>query len=189
MTDARASYSLLRRLTLTFALVAALVFALTGTYLYRSLSAELQRRDDIEISGKLSQFLQMVRESGSTRAVRAAPAIFHEVLLSHPGVYLGIYDANNEPLLEHTDKPCLTLKGLVAAAPPSRTPYACAPEGIGASRCVFAEEKLPSGETIRVSVVRTANDRQSLLRSYRVDIWLAVAVGAALLGALGYRSA
>ncbi|HDR8911280.1 TPA: two-component sensor histidine kinase, partial [Burkholderia multivorans] len=101
MTDARASYSLLGRLTLAFALVAALVFALTGTYLYRSLSVELQRRDDIEISGKLSQFLQMVRASGSTQAVRAAPAVFHEVLLSHPGVYLGIYDGNNEPLLEH----------------------------------------------------------------------------------------
>ncbi|MBU9517623.1 heavy metal sensor histidine kinase [Burkholderia multivorans] len=189
MTDARASYSLLGRLTLAFALVAALVFALTGTYLYRSLSVELQRRDDIEISGKLSQFLQMVRASGSTQAVRAAPAVFHEVLLSHPGVYLGIYGGKNEPLLEHTDEPGLTLKSLVTTARPARTPYACTPEGIGASRCIFAEEKLPSGEMVRVSVVRTANDRQSLLRSYRVDIWLAVAVGAALLGALGYAVA
>nr|WP_254213798.1 heavy metal sensor histidine kinase [Burkholderia multivorans] len=180
---------MLGRLTLAFALVAALVFALTGTYLYRSLSVELQRRDDIEISGKLSQFLQMVRASGSTQAVRAAPAVFHEVLLSHPGVYLGIYDGNNEPLLEHTDEPGLTLKSLVTTARPARTPYACTPEGIGASRCIFAEEKLPSGEMVRVSVVRTANDRQSLLRSYRVDIWLAVAVGAALLGALGYAVA
>ena len=89
-TDARASYSLLRRLTLAFALAAGLVFALTGAYLYRSLSAELQRRDDIEISGKLSQFLQLVRLSVSTSVVRANPAGFHEVLLSHPGVYLGI---------------------------------------------------------------------------------------------------
>lgn len=121
-------------------------------------------------SGKLSQFLQMVRASGSPQAVRAAPAVFHEVLLSHPGVYLGIYDAKNEPLVEHTDKPGLTLKDLVAAARPSRTPYACTPEGIGASRCIVAEEKLPSGEMVRVSVVRTANDRQSLLKSYRVDI-------------------
>lgn len=85
MSASPASYSLLRRLTLAFAVVAALVFALTGAYLYRSLSAELTRRDDIEISGKLNQFLQLAHASGSTAALRADPAVFHEVLLSHPG--------------------------------------------------------------------------------------------------------
>ncbi|HDR8968094.1 TPA: heavy metal sensor histidine kinase [Burkholderia vietnamiensis] len=189
MTIGRASYSLLRRLTLAFALVAGLVFALTGAYLYKSLSAELQRRDDIEISGKLSQFLQLVRVSGSTSAVRADPAVFHEVLLSHPGVYLGIYDGQNGPLVEHTDKPGRTLKGLVTETHPIGRPYACSPEGIGLSRCIVADEKLPSGELVHVSLVRTAADRQSLLESYRVDIWFAVAVGAILLGALGYAVA
>jgi two-component system heavy metal sensor histidine kinase CusS len=188
-TDARASYSLLRRLTLAFALAAGLVFALTGAYLYRSLSAELQRRDDIEISGKLSQFLQLVRLSGSTSVVRANPAGFHEVLLSHPGVYLGIYDGQNEPLVEHTDKPGRTLKGLVTETHPIGKPYACSPEGIGLSRCIVADERLPSGELVHVSLVRTAADRQSLLESYRVDIWFAVAVGAILVGALGYAVA
>lgn len=188
-TDARASYSLLRRLTLAFALAAGLVFALTGAYLYRSLSAELQRRDDIEISGKLSQFLQLVRLSGSTSVVRANPAGFHEVLLSHPGVYLGIYDGQNEPLVEHTDKPGRTLKGLVTETYPIGKPYACSPEGIGLSRCIVADERLPSGELVHVSLVRTAADRQSLLESYRVDIWFAVAVGAILVGALGYAVA
>jgi two-component system heavy metal sensor histidine kinase CusS len=38
-------------------------------------------------------------------------------------------------------------------------------------------------------LVRTAADRQSLLEGYRIDIWLAVAVGAALVGALGYAVA
>lgn len=188
-TDRHSSYSLLKRLTLAFALVAGLVFALTGAYLYKSLSAELQRRDDIEISGKLSQFLQLVRVSGSTSAVRADPAVFHEVLLSHPGVYLGIYDGHNEPLVEHTDKPGSTLKGLATGTHPIGKPYACSPEGIGLSRCIVADEKLPSGELIRVSLVRTAADRQSLLESYRVDIWFAIAVGAILLGALGYAIA
>ncbi|MCM3372933.1 hypothetical protein M3640_19930, partial [Bacillus velezensis] len=79
MTARPASYSLLRRLTLAFAAVAALVFALTGAYLYRSLSAELTRRDDIEISAKLNQFLQLARASGSTAALRADPAVFHDV--------------------------------------------------------------------------------------------------------------
>ncbi|MEK2605467.1 heavy metal sensor histidine kinase [Burkholderia arboris] len=192
MTASPASYSLLRRLTVAFAVVAALVFALTGAYLYRSLSAELTRRDDIEISGKLNQFLQLSHASGSTAALRADPAVFHEVLLSHPGVYLGIYDAQNHPLVEHSDEAGNTLASVIAASHPaggSAGPFTCSPSGIGTSRCVYARETLPSGEAIQVALARTATDRHSLLESYRVDIWLAAAVGALLVGALGYAVA
>nr|WP_249205727.1 heavy metal sensor histidine kinase [Burkholderia cenocepacia] len=183
---------MLRRLTLAFAAVAALVFALTGAYLYRSLSAELTRRDDIEISAKLNQFLQLARASGSTAALRADPAVFHDVLLSHPGVYLGIYDAQNRPLVEHSDEAGNTLASVISASHPAGSadgPFTCAPSGIGTSRCVYARETLPSGEAIQVALARTATDRQSLLESYRVDIWLAAAVGALLVGALGYAVA
>lgn len=201
MTASPASYSLLRRLTLAFAVVAALVFALTGAYLYRSLSTELTRRDDIEISGKLNQFLQLAHASGSTAALRADPAVFHEVLLSHPGVYLGIYDGQNRPLVEHTDEAGNTLATVIAAPHPAGGtggtgrasgpggPFTCSPPGIGTSRCVYARATLPSGEAIQVALARTATDRQSLLESYRVDIWLAAAVGALLVGALGYAVA
>ncbi|AQQ35858.1 heavy metal sensor histidine kinase [Burkholderia cenocepacia] len=192
MTARPTSYSLLRRLTLAFAAVAALVFALTGAYLYRSLSAELTRRDDIEISAKLNQFLQLARASGSTAALRADPAVFHDVLLSHPGVYLGIYDAQHRPLVEHSDEAGNTLASVIAAPHPAGnagSPFTCAPPGIGTSRCVYARETLPSGEAIQVALARTAADRQSLLESYRVDIWLAAAVGALLVGALGYAVA
>jgi len=192
VTTGPTSYSLLRRLTLAFAAVAALVFALTGAYLYRSLSAELTRRDDIEISAKLNQFLQLARASGSTAALRADPAVFHDVLLSHPGVYLGIYDAQHRPLVEHSDEAGNTLASVISASHPAGnagSPFTCAPPGIGTSRCVYARETLPSGEAIQVALARTATDRQSLLESYRVDIWLAAAVGALLVGALGYAVA
>ncbi|POM16485.1 Sensor protein CzcS [Burkholderia cepacia] len=46
-----------------------------------------------------------------------------------------------------------------------------------------------SGDAIQVALARTATDRQSLLESYRVDIWLAAAAGALLVGALGYAVA
>ncbi|RQT12572.1 heavy metal sensor histidine kinase [Burkholderia contaminans] len=192
MTRRPGAYSLLQRLTLAFAVVAALVFALTGAYLYRSLSAELTRRDDIEISGKLNQFLQLAHASGSIAALRADPAVFHEVLLSHPGVYLGIYDAQDRALVEHSDEAGNTLASVIAAPHPAsraRGPFTCSPPGIGTSRCVYARETLPSGDAIQVALARTATDRQSLLESYRVDIWLAAAVGALLVGALGYAVA
>ncbi|MFM0758182.1 heavy metal sensor histidine kinase [Paraburkholderia strydomiana] len=188
MTTGPRSYSLLKRLTLAFSAAAILVFALTGAFLYNALSNELQRRDDIEITGKLSQFLQLARDAGSAQAVRSNPSVFHEVLLSHPGVYLVILDRQGAVLLQHSDRPSVDLVATPVTHRPN-APYACEPPGIGPSRCVFADETLSSGDSVRVLLVRAAADRQSLLESYRIDIWLAVAVGAALVGALGYAVA
>jgi two-component system heavy metal sensor histidine kinase CusS len=189
VTARTAPYSLLRRLTCAFALAALLVFALMGAFLYRSLSRELQRRDDIEITGKLAQFEQLVRDAGSIDAVRANPSMFHEVLLSHPGVYLGIFDEHNRVLVEHVDQNLVDLGPVVRGEHPVGTPYTCNIALTGSSRCVFAEKSLPSREVVRVVLVRAASDRQSLLESYRVDIWVAVALGAALVGTLGYAVA
>jgi two-component system heavy metal sensor histidine kinase CusS len=188
VTTGTSSYSLLKRLTLAFSTVAILVFALTGAFLYNALSTELQRRDDIEISGKLSQFLQLARDAGSAQVVRNSPAMFHEVLQSHPGVYLAIFDRQRVVLLQHSDRSPVDLAATPVAHRPN-APYSCEPPGIGPSRCVFADETLPSGDSVRVLLVRAAADRQSLLEGYRTDIWLAVAVGAALVGALGYAVA
>ncbi|SEJ84394.1 heavy metal sensor histidine kinase [Paraburkholderia diazotrophica] len=189
MTARKAPYSLLRRLTGAFALAALVVFALIGAFLYRSLSRELQRRDDIEITGKLAQFQQLVRDAGSLGAVQANPAMFHKVLLSHPGVYLGIFDQHNRVLVEHADQKNVDLVSVVRDDHPVGTPYTCDIASTGPSRCIFAEESLPSHEVVRVVVARAASDRQSLLESYRVDIWVAVAFGAALVGTLGYAVA
>jgi two-component system heavy metal sensor histidine kinase CusS len=149
VTTGTSSYSLLKRLTLAFSTVAILVFALTGAFLYNALSTELQRRDDIEISGKLSQFLQLARDTGSAQAMRNKPSVFHEVLISHPGVYLAIFDRQGAVLLQHSDRPSVDLAATPATQLPN-APYTCEPAGIGPSRCVFADETLPSGDSVRV---------------------------------------
>jgi two-component system heavy metal sensor histidine kinase CusS len=160
-----------------------------GTFLYDSLATELQRRDDIEITGKLNQFLQLIRDQGSMAAVRSNPTLFHEVLLSHPGVYLGIFDENNTPLVEHSDLDAVDLLPVVTSHHALGVPYTCEPEGIGLSRCISGQEVLPGGGTVRVSLVRTASDRRSLLDRYRIDVLLAMAAGAVLVGTLGYAIA
>lgn len=182
-------YSLLARLTLAFSVVATVVFAMMGAFLYDSLSAELKRRDDIEIAGKLSQFLELAREAGSTEAIRERQPVFHEVLLSHPGVYLAILDQQNTVLMGHPDKQAIDAASILAHRRADDIPYLCLPGGIGASRCVVGQETLPSGEAVRVVVVRTAADRHSLLDSYKVHIWFAVGLGATLVGTLGYAIA
>ncbi|MBN9114989.1 MAG: two-component sensor histidine kinase, partial [Pandoraea sp.] len=186
MSVAGRPYSLLRRLTVAFSTVAITVFALVGTFLYDSLATELQRRDDIEITGKLNQFLQLIRDQGSMAAIRSNPTLFHEVLLSHPGVYLGIFDEKNTPLVEHSDADAVDLLPVATSHRAFGVAYTCEPAGIGLSRCITGQEVLPGGDTVRVSLVRAASDRRSLLDGYRIDVLLAMAAGAVLVGILGY---
>lgn len=142
MTAVAKPYSLLKRLTVAFSIVALLAFALVGGFMYNALALELQRHDDMEIAEKLDQFLQQARDFS------VAP---------------GRHDQH--------------------------AAYSCNPPTIGSSRCIYADETLPSGETIRILLAHVASERHSLLRSYQEDVWLAIAAGAILMGALGYAIA
>lgn len=111
--------------------------------------------------------------------------MFHEILLSHPGVYLTVLDRAGAIVVQHPETP----GGLLSAYEPRRLqgfPYTCSPEAIGSARCIFSSETLPSGETVRILLARSASDRVSLLASYRLDVWAAAAIGSALVGLLGY---
>ncbi|MDR5751351.1 MULTISPECIES: heavy metal sensor histidine kinase [unclassified Caballeronia] len=186
MSEHARHYSLSGRLAFAFLLVAAMVFALMGAFLYTSLSAELQRRDDIEIDGKLSQFLQLTHDAGTVAGVRSAQVVFHEILLSHPGVYLAVLDKAGTVVAQHSEALSMHLPSLYDASRAERIPYTCAAGLIGSARCVFANQTLPSGEPVRILLARTAADRESLLGSYRLDVWGAAAVGSTLVGLLGY---
>ena len=186
MTNHRRRYSLSARLALAFLVIAAVVFALMGTFLYSSLAAELRRRDDIEIDGKLRQFEQLTRVAETVSGVHDAQPMFHEILLSHPGVYLTVLDQTGRVIANHSETPGANLPSAYGTRRAARLPYTCEPFLIGPARCVFVDETLPSGEDIRILLARSASDRRSLLRSYRLDIWLAAAVGSALVGLLGY---
>ncbi len=179
-------YSLSGRLALAFLAVAAMVFALMGAFLYTSLSSELQRRDDIEIDGKLSQFRQLIHSAGSVTNVRGDSAVFHEILLSHPGVYLSMVDSGGAILVQHPETSGAALLSAYEPLRLHRLPYRCSPKSIGSARCIFSNETLRSGESVRIFLARSAFDRESLLASYRLDVWAAAAIGAALVGLLGY---
>ncbi|MDN7182885.1 heavy metal sensor histidine kinase [Caballeronia sp. SEWSISQ10-4 2] len=188
MTAAR-PYSLLKRLTAALAIVALLAFALVGGFLYDSLARELQRRDDIEIGEKLDQFLQQARNFGSTQVLVQHSVVFHEVLQSHPAIFLALSDRRGDMLVRHSIAPARELNSVGPGRHYQHTAYSCNPPTIGSSRCIYADETLPSGETIRILLAHVASERHSLLKSYQEDIWLAIAAGAILMGALGYAIA
>ncbi|AET90364.1 multi-sensor signal transduction histidine kinase [Burkholderia sp. YI23] len=182
----KSPYLLLLRLAGAFAVAALLVFSLMGAYLYRSLAHELERRDDVEIAGKLAQFRQLITEAGAFDAVRRDQSVFHEVLLSHPGVYLAVLGERGEVLAKHGLTTGVDFQTLLRQDHSPSVPYSCDSAAIGQARCVVAAQKLRSGEVAQILLSRSAADRQSLLKSYRIDILLAVAIGSLLVGALGY---
>jgi two-component system heavy metal sensor histidine kinase CusS len=137
-------YSLLKRLTIAFSIVALLVFALMSGFLYHSLAQELQRRDDSEITEKLDQYLQQARNFGSTQALLRNSAEFHEDLASHPDVHLSIMDGRGDILVQRSKMATHELKSVGPGSPYQHLAYSCDPTSIGASRCIFADETLPS---------------------------------------------
>jgi two-component system, OmpR family, heavy metal sensor histidine kinase CusS len=189
VTVAGKHYSLLKRLTVAFAIVALLAFALVGGFLYHSLALELQHRDDVEIAEKLDQFVQQAHDFGSTQSLIQNNAVFHEVMQSHPAVYLAILNGRGDVLVEHSNTPSRQLKSIGPGRHYQYTAYSCAPPTLGSSRCIFADETLPSGEPIRIVLAHVAEERESLLTGYQEDVWLAIAAGALLMGALGYAIA
>lgn len=189
MHRTKTPYSLLIRLTLAFSLVAVLVFSLVGGLLYHSLSITLRRRDDVEISIALDRFLQRSRQFGSTQSLVQHSEVFHNALLSHPAVYLAIFDKDGAILVQHSGQPGRHLTSSGPGANVQKAAYTCDPPTLGAARCVLGEETLPSGEPVHILLAHVAAERQSILAEYQAYIWLGLAAGSILMGALGYAIA
>jgi len=185
MTAADGAYSLLRRLSLAFTIVAILVLSMAGGLLYHSLSSQLMRRDDSEISVKLDEFLGAARNFGSVQAIRSNGGLFREELLTHPAISFAILDAQGK-LLTDSGRGDRQLRSIGSGNPAQQQPYSCSPPSIGPSRCVFGDEKLRSGESIRVLLAHEATTRYSVLSEYQGDVWFVILGGSALMGLLGY---
>jgi two-component system heavy metal sensor histidine kinase CusS len=188
MTAADGAYSLLRRLSLAFTVVAVLVLSLAGALLYHSLSSQLMDRDDSEISVQLDGFLTAARRYGSAEAIGRNSGEFREALLAHPAISFAILDGQGKVLadLSRGDQP---LRSIGSGNPAEQQTYSCSPPSIGPSRCVFGDETLRSGEPIRVLLAHEARERYSVLRDYQGDVWLVLLGGSALMGLLGYAIA
>jgi len=188
MTAGDGAYSLLRRLSLAFTIVAIAVLSLAGGLLYHSLSSELRYRDDQEISVKLDEFRAAARRLGSVEAIGSNSGLFREELLTHPAISFAILDGQGRILADSGGQD-RRLRSIGPDNPAEQEPYSCSPPNIGRSRCVFGDETLPSGESIRVLLAHEAATRESVLREYQGDVWLVLLGGSALMGLLGYALA
>ncbi|MDI7065339.1 hypothetical protein QMO17_29220, partial [Klebsiella pneumoniae] len=146
MTAAGGAYSLLKRLSLAFTIVAVLVLSLAGGLLYHSLSSQLRQRDDSEISVKLDEFLAAARRYGSAGAIGNNSDLFREEFVAHPAISFAILDGQGRVLAD-SGRRDQRLRAIGSDNPEEQQPYSCSPPAIGPSRCIFGDETWHSGES------------------------------------------
>ena len=94
--------SMTARLALLFAAVVMATFLLVGSYLYRSLALQLERRDDAELIGKITQTRHILEEARSIREVQRAPDTLLNAMFGHDGLLFLIVAADGTRLVQNT---------------------------------------------------------------------------------------
>jgi two-component system, OmpR family, heavy metal sensor histidine kinase CusS len=106
-------------------------------------------------------------------------------MLSHPAITFAVLDGRGNVLSE-SGRPGRHFTSTGPGNPAAWRPYSCSPPTVGPSRCVFGDETLPSGETIRVLLAHEAMERHAVLDKYQGPVWLVLIGGSLLMGMLGY---
>ena len=182
--------SLTERLALLFAAVTIVTFTAVGTYLYRALGQQLERRDDAELIGKIAMVRHLLLEAQSIAVVEEAPHPFLDSVFGHEGLSVRLLDPDGRVLVQSA-KPSRPFPS-VSPVPLDRIPR----DGdvrdwtpaAGNGRFVSAVGKvgglIPTPVTIVVA--REGSDRAGLLLEYGRNLVVAVGVGAILAAFLGF---
>lgn len=174
--------SLAWRLATAFALVCALVLGVAGVFLYRSLEAELVYRDDQALLGRLEQVRALIQDSDSLDALQQRPRLYQNML------------ANQESLLlvnRADGTPVITINPWQQALPPltpiadPRSPLASDIQRWPGLVLLAGSTQGPRGESLTVVVGKRLAEREAMLASYRLRVYLAVGFGGLLAFALG----
>jgi len=181
--------SLTTLLGLLFALVAIVSFASVGAYLYRSLSVQLERRDDFELVGKVAQIRHLLQETDTARSIADNPHRFLDAAAGE-GLILILKAADGTLLVQnHAEHGALQRMTIAPAdqvpASDSLRDWTLNPR-LNA-RMVAAWGRVDRGpEQVQIVIGRTSAARMALLEAYRRDALAALLVGALLAALSGY---
>jgi len=186
----RLRHSLALRIGAMFVLVVALAAAGLGTYLYRAFVAEIERRDDIQLLGKLRQVQILLGRPGAAELLHTRPEFFRDTMSGQENSLVRFIGADGAVLAD------INATGEPYPVPPAAGP-APQREAIASwtsrhgdpGRVVAGSARLDSGP-LTVVVARAYGERSAMFARYRVRIAVAAtvsALAAALLAALVLR--
>ncbi|WP_034294247.1 heavy metal sensor histidine kinase [Herbaspirillum sp. RV1423] len=182
--------SLTARLVFLFGLVAIVTFAGVGTYLYHSLSRQLETRDDDELLGKIRAMSHLVQEAGSVDAIRRDPHIFMDAAAGHDQLVV-LMKVGNDDLVVNSHPETEVLSFSVPATNENdlnRSAVSALKLRNGGSARAVATAAIvgKTNERVEIMVARTASDRMQLLDGYHAEVWTAALGGTLLATVLSY---
>lgn len=181
------SRSIAWRLALAFAAVCALVLSVIGVFLYRSLASEIALRDDQALLGRLEQVRALLQDSDSLDALQARPRLYQNMLGNQDSLLL-VEAADGTPVIRINPRQqnLPTLAAIPAQQRPQRSDVQTWQATDGAAVALLAGAAVgPRGEALTVIAGKVLSEREQMLASYRLRLYLAVGLGAALAFALG----
>ncbi|VVP46489.1 heavy metal sensor histidine kinase [Pseudomonas fluorescens] len=181
------SRSIAWRLALAFAMVCALVLGAIGVFLYRSLAAEIAYRDDLALLGRLEQVRALLADSDSLDALQARPRLYQNMLGNLDSLLLvRRTDGSNVIAINPRQRTLPALNSIARDQPPQRRDVMTwqAPDGAEVA-LLSGEAQGPNGESLTVIAGKVLNEREQMLASYRMRLYVAIGLGALLAFALG----
>ena len=181
------SRSIAWRLALAFAMVCALVLSAIGVFLYRSLAAEIAYRDDLALLGRLEQVRALLADSDSLDALQARPRLYQNMLGNLDSLLLvRRADGSNVIAINPRQRTLPALNSIARDQPPQRRDVMTwqAPDGAEVA-LLSGEAQGPNGESLTVIAGKVLNEREQMLASYRMRLYVAIGLGALLAFALG----
>ncbi|MGU9851317.1 heavy metal sensor histidine kinase [Pseudomonas koreensis] len=181
------SRSIAWRLALAFAVVCALVLSAIGLFLYRSLDSEIAYRDDLALLGRLEQVRALLADSDSLGALQARPRLYQNMLGNLDSLLLvRRADGSNVIAINPRQRELPPLNAIPREQTPQRRDVLTwqAPDGAELA-LLSGEAQGPNGEPLTVIAGKVLTERDQMLASYRLRLYLAVGLGALLAFALG----
>lgn len=175
------------RLALAFAVVCALVLGAVGIFLYRSLAEEIASRDDLALLGRLEQMRALLQDSDSLAALQARPRLYQNMLGNQDSLLLVERPDGSSVIRINPRQQALPPLGAIASGQrPQRQDVMIWPAAGSASMALVAGQAVgPAGEALIVIAGKVLNEREQMLASYRLRLYVAVGLGALLAFALG----
>ncbi|WP_265531663.1 heavy metal sensor histidine kinase [Pseudomonas saponiphila] len=181
------SSSIAWRLALAFAAVCALVLSMIGVFLYRSLAGEIAYRDDLALMGRLEQVRALLQDSDSLDALQARPRLYQNMLGNQESLLL-VRRADGSTVIgiNPRQQRLPELQPIAQELRPQRRDILLWPGSDQVPVALLAGQASgPEGEVLTVIAGKILSEREQMLASYRLRLYLAVGLGALLAFALG----
>lgn len=177
------------RLGISGALVAAAASAILGLYLYETFEAQLLQRDDVQLLGKLRQLRQLLSHSGTAEMLRSQADYVRDTMSGDSNALIEMDDVSVKP-----SAPILRINP-VNLAFPVLVPVPLQDEAerqhirhwqteSGVPAATLTAIASLGNKPVEIRLTRVYSERDTLLRTYRLQILMTSLAAGLLSGAI-----